>query len=144
MIDDIRYIFLFLMIFIFIKIIKFGVIYNIIYKYYIEGFTDESYIKYNGISGYTPRLKHDYDIDKLNKPLYPYLLGDIKDYHRIGELVEPNIKYKKHNIKNKDMLYRPYYTPIVTDNDFFYKHYKNHIAYDLGNKNWKLQIDTIY
>ena len=66
MIDDVRYIFLFLMIFIFIKIIKFGVIYNIIYKYYIEGFTDESYIKYNGISGYTPRLKHDYDIDKLS------------------------------------------------------------------------------
>jgi len=131
MLDDIRYISLFLII---LVIINFN---------YIEGFTDESYIKYNGIAGYTPRLKHDYDMDKLNKPLYPYLLGSIKDYHRIGELVEPKIKYQKHIIDNKDMLYRPYITPVVTDNYFFYKHYKNHIAYDLGNKNWKLQIDSI-
>ena len=111
--------------------------------YFIENFSDEYYIKYNSINSYTPKQKYNYDYNKINKALYPFLIGNKNDYHRIEKIHQPKDIQKYHNIKYKDLLNRPYYSPIVTDNSFFYKKYKNNIAYNKDNKYWKLKIDTI-
>lgn len=111
--------------------------------YFIENFSDEYYIKYNGINNYIPKQLYDYNHNKINKPLYPFFIGNKNDYHRIEKIYQPKYIQKYHNIKYKDLLNRPYYSPIVTDNSYFYKKYKNNIAYNKDNKNWKLKIDTV-